>query len=61
MTIVTKYDIGDTVYHTVSGEQGIIVSILISDRGHTEYKVALGIAGFGFCSEKEISKESIYV
>lgn len=61
MTIVTKFDIGDTVYHAVSREEGIILAILISDRGHTEYKVATGIASFDYVSEKELTKERILI
>lgn len=61
MTVVTKFNIGQIVFHRVSMEECIITSILIHENGYTEYRVSLGIANYGFVSESELVTERTLV
>lgn len=61
MTIVTKFEIGDTVYHKLSGEEGLITGILILSSSYTEYRISTSVQTIGFVSEFEISKERVFV
>lgn len=61
MHVVTKYDIGQRVYHVVSGEEGIITSILFNQNGYTEYRIAWGFAAYGFVSESEITDKKVMI
>lgn len=60
MTVVTKYDIRTPIYHKITGERGIITAIIINDKGHTEYRVATGVATYGILTEMEISLDRVY-
>lgn len=61
MTIVTKYDLGDFLYHVVSGEGGMVVGITITHGMATEYRLSLGLGEFRWAAEQELTPEKVNV
>lgn len=61
MRIDTKFDIGDTVYHFLSGEKGVVVAIMSLPRGYTEYRVSTGLGAYSYVCEQELTKEEVIV
>lgn len=61
MHVVTKYNIGEMLYHLVSGESGMVSSILIGHGGATEYKITIGLGEFRWASEQELTNEKVII
>lgn len=64
LVLKNKFNIGDIVFHEVSGEKGLVTMVrIVVDSTHCavyEYYIAAGMAMSTWASEMELTLELIY-
>ena len=59
--VLTRFWVGDIVYHGLSGERGIVINVyLMSDRLVPRYDVCFPDRQTDICDEMELSSEQVF-
>jgi len=59
--VLTRFWVGDIVYHALSGERGIVINVfLMSDRLVPRYDVCFPDRETDVCDEMELSSEQVF-
>lgn len=58
--IVTKFDIGQVIYHKLDNRKGLIGRIIVEESGYV-YGVLWGSESNGHCAEYELSSKPVAI
>lgn len=60
MNIETEFQMGETVYHAVTGDKGIVIDCRYMFQGqHIDYFVSFGPSESSWCDAQELSRNKV--